>query len=100
MGASIKDVSSIKKITKIIQKEGIANGLLVISAMGKMTNALENIVNLYVNNQRNELSVALQEIVDFHLKIINNLLITKNQGYCLSYIFITNNIFRILIFII
>ena len=80
-GASIKDVSSIKKITKIIQKEGIANGLLVISAMGKMTNALENIVNLYVNNQRNELSVALQEIVDFHLKIINNLFEKEHEIY-------------------
>lgn len=72
-GASIKDAHSIKKITKIIQKEGIANCLLVISAMGKMTNALENIVNLHINNQQNELSEALLGITDFHSKIINSL---------------------------
>ena len=80
-GASIQDAPSIKKITKIIQKEGMANCVLVISAMGKMTNAFENIVNLYVNNQRNELSVALQQIVDFHLKIINNLFKKEHEIY-------------------
>ena len=80
-GASIQDAPSIKKITKIIQKEGMANCVLVISAMGKMTNAFENIVNLYVNNQRSELSVALQQIVDFHLKIINNLFKKEHEIY-------------------
>ena len=80
-GASIQDAPSIKKITKIIQKEGMENCVLVISAMGKMTNAFENIVNLYVNNQRNELSVALQQIVDFHLKIINNLFKKEHEIY-------------------
>ncbi len=80
-GASIKDAPSIKKISKIIQKEGMADCLLVISAMGKMTNALENIVNLYVNNQHNELSIALQQITDFHLKIINSLFHKEHEIY-------------------
>lgn len=72
-GASIRDVHSIKKIAYIIQKEGKTNCLLVISAMGKMTNAFEKIVSTYVNKQQKELSIAIQFVTDFHTKISNNL---------------------------
>ena len=44
-GASIKDALGVKNIAHILHQEGVSNCLLVISAMGKMTNAFENIVN-------------------------------------------------------
>ena len=43
-GASIKDALGVKNVAHILQQEGASNCLLVISAMGKMTNAFENIV--------------------------------------------------------
>ena len=51
-GASIKDALGVKNVAHILQQEGASNCLLVISAMGKMTNAFENIVNSYVNNDK------------------------------------------------
>ena len=46
-GASVKDASSIKNIATILQNEGTKNTLIVISAMGKMTNAFEDVVDAY-----------------------------------------------------
>ena len=44
-GASVKDAESIKNITQILQYEGTENTLVVISAMGKMTNAFEEAID-------------------------------------------------------
>ena len=44
-GASVKDSESIKNVTRILQSEGTENTLVVISAMGKMTNAFEEVID-------------------------------------------------------
>lgn len=46
-GASVKDALAVKNVAKVIRHEQVTNGLIVISAMGKMTNAFEKIVNAY-----------------------------------------------------
>jgi len=46
-GASVKDAESVKNITRILQHEGTENTLVVISAMGKMTNAFEEAIDAY-----------------------------------------------------
>ena len=43
-GASVKDADSVKNIAKVLKKEGETKTLVVVSAMGKMTNAFEEIV--------------------------------------------------------
>ena len=48
-GASIKDVPSIKNILEIISKYEKDNLVIVVSAMGKTTNALEKVVDSYFN---------------------------------------------------
>jgi aspartate kinase len=46
-GASVKDPEGIKNVVRVLKNEGFKNTLIVISAMGKMTNAFEKIINSY-----------------------------------------------------
>ena len=71
-GASIKDVSSIKNILKIISSYNEDRLVVVVSAMGKTTNALELVVHNYFNNKEN-LQASISEVYNFHSEIINNL---------------------------
>ena len=77
-GASTKDAQSIKNIVHILKKEGTTSCLLVVSAMGKMTNAFENIVNAYVNNNSEKVSKSIDFVTKFHIRICNNLFPTNN----------------------
>ena len=46
-GASIKDLESIKNVGNILSKYVSKNIVIVFSAMGKVTNMLENVVECY-----------------------------------------------------
>ena len=48
-GASVKDAASVKNVTNILQSEGAKNTVVVISAMGKTTNAFEDVIDAYYN---------------------------------------------------
>ena len=54
-GAAIKDAAGVKNMTHILQSEGIENTVVVISAMGKITNAFEEVIDAYYN-KTNKLS--------------------------------------------
>ena len=71
-GASIKDISSIKNILKIVSTYNEDRLVIVVSAMGKTTNALELVVHNYFNNKEN-LQASISEVYNFHSEIINNL---------------------------
>jgi len=49
-GASVKDAESIKNLAEILRNRLRNSTLLVISAMGKTTNALEKILQLRLDN--------------------------------------------------
>tara|TARA_B100000768_G_scaffold116143_1_gene107500 strand:- start:7481 stop:8737 length:1257 start_codon:yes stop_codon:yes gene_type:complete len=72
-GASIKDALGVKNVAHILKQEGASNCLLVISAMGKMTNAFENIINASINNDRDKLTESIDFTFNFHTKIISDL---------------------------
>ncbi|MDB9927927.1 aspartate kinase [Flavobacteriaceae bacterium] len=72
-GASIKDALGVKNVAHILHQEGASNCLLVISAMGKMTNAFENIVNSYANNDQEKLTESIDFTINYHTKIISDL---------------------------
>ena len=72
-GASIKSANAIKNVAKILNSQDLSNCLLVISAMGKMTNAFEKITDAYFNNDQEKLTESIDFISNFHFKIINNL---------------------------
>ena len=70
-GASVKDADGVKNLFKIIntQKENL---IIVVSAMGKMTDALEVLCNAYFHRTGDTASAFLR-IKDFHQNIINDL---------------------------
>lgn len=71
-GASIKDSQGVKNLVSVLQKTGTSNKLVVISAMGKTTNALEQVVHCYFKNTT-EVTEQLNNTVYFHTAIIDHL---------------------------
>ena len=79
-GASVKDADSVKNVAKIIQEEGAANTLVVVSAMGKMTNAFEEVVDAYYNKNE-DLPNKLNFIEEFHKNLMNSLFDKEDEIY-------------------
>lgn len=50
-GASIKDARGVKNLVDVLHTVGFKNTLIVVSAMGKTTNALETVINAYFKNK-------------------------------------------------
>ena len=71
-GASVKDANGVKNLLKILKEIGYDETLIVISAMGKMTNAFEQIVLAYYN-KNNDLLPCIDSAIDFHNNIITDL---------------------------
>lgn len=71
-GASVKDAAGVKNVLQVLQTVGYEDVLLVISAMGKTTNALEIVIKNYFEKS-NELYASLQDIRKFHNQILLDL---------------------------
>lgn len=71
-GASVKDADGIKNVFSVLGKVGHEDTLLVISAMGKTTNALELVIKNYFEKS-NELHSSLQEVKKYHYQILMDL---------------------------
>jgi aspartate kinase len=71
-GASVKSAEAVKNIARILQgyEENI---FVVISAMGKTTNALERILEAYVSNESEELESEFQNLENYHTEILKDL---------------------------
>ena len=77
-GASIKDAEGVKNLVKTLQIVGFNNTLIVVSAMGKMTNALEQVIDKYYNDKA-ALQSAIQEVKKFHNEILLDLFSNENH---------------------
>jgi len=71
-GASIKDVESIKNVGDILLSYEAEKLVVVFSAMGKVTNMLEKVVESYVTKSNDSIE-KLQEVKDFHNNILSQL---------------------------
>lgn len=71
-GASVKDAKGVKNLLSVLKKVGYNDTLIVVSAMGKTTNALEVVLDNYFNN-RSELQSSLQDIKKYHNGILLDL---------------------------
>lgn len=71
-GASVKDPDGIKNLTKILKLTSLKNIVVVISAMGKTTNALEEITNHYFH-QDEKYHQLFNDIKKYHFDILNAL---------------------------
>ena len=71
-GASVKDANGLKNLVKVLEQVGYQDTFLVISAMGKTTNAMEGVVNAYFQD-KTLLAAALQDVLDYHLQVLKEL---------------------------
>ncbi|WP_298116560.1 aspartate kinase [Flavobacterium sp.] len=71
-GASVKDANGVKNVFDVLQKVGHEDVLIVISAMGKTTNALEIVIKNYFEKS-NEFHASLQEVRKYHNQILLDL---------------------------
>jgi aspartate kinase len=71
-GASVKDASAVKNVAQILKENPGNQKVVVISAMGKTTNALEVVINTYYANDE-AWEQHLEQLFDMHLLIINEL---------------------------
>jgi len=70
-GASTKDAAGVRNVFSVVKNSGEKQLLIVVSAMGKMTNALEVVVNDYF--ETGNYKTALRNVYDFHDRILKDL---------------------------
>ena len=71
-GASVKDAESVKNVATILNHEGYKDTMVVLSAMGKMTNAFEEVIHSYISKNEN-LPGKIDLIRGYHYHIISHL---------------------------
>lgn len=71
-GASVKDAAAVKNVTAILKENSFNDKVVVISAMGKSTNELENVVNQYYAGNA-EWEKTLNGLFEKHQAIITEL---------------------------
>jgi aspartate kinase len=77
-GASVKDAGSVKNVSDILKKSVHEPTVVVISAMGKITNKLEELTGAYFYRKGNENKI-LNEVREFHFSIANELFPSKDH---------------------
>ncbi len=77
-GASVKDAAGIKNVHSVLKIVGYESVLLVVSAMGKTTNALEIVVKDYFEKAPT-LQASLQEVKKYHNQILIDLFDDENN---------------------
>lgn len=109
-GASVKDVAGLERVVTILRYTGAKDLIIVVSAMGKTTNALEEVVTAYCNPsrkfdsqglliKRTALVEALEKVRTYHFDIIDQLVLEQKQSLIAKIsaffaeieVFLTNN---------
>ena len=71
-GASVKDAEGVKNLVHVLSTAGYSNTLIVVSAMGKTTNAMETVISNYFD-AKHQLQSSLQDVKKFHNNILLDL---------------------------
>ncbi|WP_413999999.1 aspartate kinase [Flavobacterium sp. W1B] len=82
-GASVKDADGVKNVYELLQKVGYEDVLLVVSAMGKTTNALETVIKDYFDKSA-ALQSSVQEVKKYHNQILLDLFEDDKNGVFLA----------------
>ncbi|GGG91326.1 aspartate kinase [Pedobacter zeae] len=77
-GASVKDAAGVKNLANIVRDYKKGNLLIVVSAMGKITNRLEDLTQAFIT-QNDEAHAIFEEIKHFHFSIIDELFQGKHH---------------------
>ncbi len=81
-GASVRSAEGIKNIAKIVSNEP-DKLFIVISAMGKTTNAMEEVLDHFMKADKKAALNKITEIEAYHYKITEDLFCDKNEGHAI-----------------
>ncbi len=76
-GASVKDAQGVKNVAEIVKQHLAEQPLLVISAMGKTTNALEEVLQAFFKRENNTQQL-LEKVREYHYSIAEILFTREN----------------------
>ncbi|RYY48471.1 MAG: aspartate kinase [Chitinophagaceae bacterium] len=76
-GASINTVDRVKNVATIIESHKTEKLLVIVSAMGKTTNALETVVNAFFDGRKDEALQLFEQLKDTHLNMLKFLTTLK-----------------------
>ena len=79
-GASINTVDRIKNTGSILQDRRGEKILVIISAMGKTTNALEKVVNAFFEGRKEDALKLFEQVKETHLKMLKYLVTVNWQS--------------------
>ena len=77
-GTSVKDAQGVKNLASILNNGGYKSTLLIVSAMGKTTNAIELILKNYFHNT-SELKASFETLKAYHQDILLDLFDNKQH---------------------
>jgi aspartate kinase len=72
-GASVKDADAVRNVATVLNRYPEDKIVVVISAMGKTTNAMEVITDHYFHGKKKDLKEAFAERKKFHMEIVKDL---------------------------
>ena len=72
-GASVKDAQGVRNLERIVRMAGSDDLMVVVSAMGKTTNALERVVDYCAAGQEDKALTQWVDIFDYHVAIMKEL---------------------------
>ena len=71
-GASVKDAEGVRNLVRVLVETGTEKTFLIVSAMGKTTNAMEAVVDAYFTDKPS-VSAALEAVQTYHFGILREL---------------------------
>ena len=73
-GASVKDAAGVRNLERIVRQADVRDGLMVVvSAMGKTTNALERVVEFLDAGKEEQALNQWADVIDYHVAIMKEL---------------------------
>ena len=79
-GASVKSAKGVINVASVINRFPDENIVMIVSAMGKMTNSLEELLGFYMLGNHDKMLESYNRIKDFHLGILQELFQDKNHS--------------------
>ena len=91
-GASVKNSDAIINLKEIVSlhKEGLT--VIIVSAIDKTTNQLEEIWKSYLNDDVDSAIQKTNKCIDFHYDIINNLVLNKDDDFVAQFNSLSNEL--------
>jgi aspartate kinase len=78
-GASVNSAAGVRNVAEILEKQKGQSVMVVISAMGKTTNALENLFRDYLGQDAVSMVEKFYLLKDFHTEIVHELFENKQH---------------------